>query len=346
MSKEKMKQLLKEGWKAIFPESEAEDDSDFFDDGGDSIKAVQLVSWLMQKGVKLDMVKIFTDSKLINLAETLEETQPMYVPSEMLTKDILRDQIGIDPAMVSAFPNNNASAKTVPAQDQQMCTPAQDQQMCTPTQDQQMCTPAQNQQMCTPAQNQQMCTPAQNQQMCTPVQNYPQYGIMEYGMNMPYMLGSSFMMPMMVMMPVTFVPMMSPANMFPMPMMPAAQMPMATGNMAQRNMLTNTGILPNILSKYQAHPVQEPIENPNVMNIPEPKVGTPTESPEQALDAVLKGLLPTFDRNIGLFEQGFTSLNLMQIVTRLAEHGYKIKMENIISDPTFDGLLSNMKAGM
>ena len=80
MSKEKMKQLLKEGWKAIFPESEAEDDSDFFDDGGDSIKAVQLVSWLMQKGVKLDMVKIFTDSKLINLAETLEETQPMYVP--------------------------------------------------------------------------------------------------------------------------------------------------------------------------------------------------------------------------------------------------------------------------
>ncbi len=44
---------------------------------GDSIKAVQLISWLMQKGVKLDMLKIFTTPVLGEMAESLEETKPI-----------------------------------------------------------------------------------------------------------------------------------------------------------------------------------------------------------------------------------------------------------------------------
>ena len=191
MTNEQMKEFLKEGWKAVLPESEAADTSDFFADGGDSIKAVQLTGWLLQKGVKLDMVKVFTTPVLGEMAGTLTETQPMYVPQEMLAKEILKEKFGIDPAMVSAYPDaGKATQQTAaapsqnpqmctpaqngqagPSQNAQMCTPAQNPQMCTPAQNPQMCTPAQNPQMCTPAQNPQMCTSAQNPQMCTPAQN-------------------------------------------------------------------------------------------------------------------------------------------------------------------------------
>lgn len=51
---------------------------------GDSIKAIQLISWLMQKGVKLDMLKIFTAPVLGEMAESLEETKPMFVPKERI----------------------------------------------------------------------------------------------------------------------------------------------------------------------------------------------------------------------------------------------------------------------
>ncbi len=77
MKKEKMKDYLKEAWKEVFTDSEPNDDSDFFAEGGDSIKAVQLISWLMQKGVKLDMLKIFTTPVLGEMAESLEETKPI-----------------------------------------------------------------------------------------------------------------------------------------------------------------------------------------------------------------------------------------------------------------------------
>ncbi len=72
MTKEQMKEYLKEGWKAVLPESAAEDSSDFFADGGDSIKAVQLTGWLLQKGLKLDMVKVFTTPAGHELADEAE----------------------------------------------------------------------------------------------------------------------------------------------------------------------------------------------------------------------------------------------------------------------------------
>ena len=380
MTNEQMKEFLKEGWKAVLPESEAADTSDFFADGGDSIKAVQLTGWLLQKGVKLDMVKVFTTPVLGEMAGTLTETQPMYVPQEMLTKEILKEKFGIDPAMVSAYPDaGKATQQTAaapsqnpqmctpaqngqagpsqnaqmctPAQNPQMCTPAQNPQMCTPAQNPQMCTPAQNPQMCTPAQNPQMCTPAQNPQMCTPAQN-PQMCTPAQNQQMctpaqnPQMCtpaGGTGMMPMMpVMMPV-FIPVMMPA----MPMGFGGMPGKGFGKKLRKAMANGMGQMGNMgpLGQYNSHPVNAPVDNPNVMKINQPKVGAPDKPAEEALDIVLKGLLPTYDRSKSLFDQGFTSLNLMQIVTRCGEHGYRVQLQDIIANPTFDGILAAMKPG-
>ncbi len=59
MTKAEMKELLREAWKEVFETEEVSDDADFFEEGGDSIKAVQLSSWLVQKGVKLDLERFF-----------------------------------------------------------------------------------------------------------------------------------------------------------------------------------------------------------------------------------------------------------------------------------------------
>ena len=66
---------------------EVSDDADFFSEGGDSIKAVQLSSWLIQKGLKLDLGTVFSAPVLSQMAETLEETEPVYVPEERMTKE-------------------------------------------------------------------------------------------------------------------------------------------------------------------------------------------------------------------------------------------------------------------
>ena len=148
-------------------------------------------------------------------------------------------------------------------------------------------------------------------------------------------------MPMMmpVMIPA-FIPVM-------MPMMP--MMPMGNGGMFGNmfgNMLKNAFAGPmGPLNQFNAHPVNAPVDNPNVMKINEPAVGTPEKSAEEALDIVLRGLLPTFDRSKTLFEQGFTSLNLVQIVTRCGEHGYRVQLQDLIQNPTFDGIVSVMKPG-
>ena len=85
--------LLKQAWKEVFGVDEVADDADFFEEGGDSIMAVQLSSWLVQKGVKLDLGKIFYTPVLSDMAETLEETDAMFVPEELLTKDIMQKKL-------------------------------------------------------------------------------------------------------------------------------------------------------------------------------------------------------------------------------------------------------------
>lgn len=143
----------------------------------------------------------------------------------------------------------------------------------------------------------------------------------------------------MPMMTMVMVPMFMMPQMSPMPPMQMPSFPQSPFSAGMPNPLMNE------LAKFQSHPVTAPIDKPNVMDIPEPKIGVPTKSAAEALDIVLKGILPAFDRSKTLFEQGFTSLNLMQIVTRCGEHGYNITLQDIIIDPTFDGIASRMSAG-
>ena len=191
--------LLKQAWKEVFGVDEVADDADFFEEGGDSIMAVQLSSWLVQKGVKLDLGKIFYTPVLSDMAETLEETDAMFVPEELLTKDIMQkklDEVMQEPSSPQGDddqqicdPETMEQEGTAP--DQQICDPetmqpagtAPDQQICDPetmqpagaAPDQQICDPetmqpagaAPDQQICDP-ETMQPSAAAFDQQICDP----------------------------------------------------------------------------------------------------------------------------------------------------------------------------------
>ena len=191
--------LLKQAWKEVFGVDEVADDADFFEEGGDSIMAVQLSSWLVQKGVKLDLGKIFYTPVLSDMAETLEETDAMFVPEELLTKDIMQkklDEVMQEPSSPQGDddqqicdPETMEQEGTAP--DQQICDPetmqpagaAPDQQICDPetmqpagaAADQQICDP-ETMQPAGAAADQQICDPetmkpsgaAFDQQICDP----------------------------------------------------------------------------------------------------------------------------------------------------------------------------------
>ncbi|MBQ1791975.1 MAG: hypothetical protein II008_17485 [Oscillospiraceae bacterium] len=191
--------LLKQAWKEVFGVDEVADDADFFEEGGDSIMAVQLSSWLVQKGVKLDLGKIFYTPVLSDMAETLEETDAMFVPEELLTKDIMQkklDEVMQEPSSPQGDddqqicdPETMEQEGTAP--DQQICDPetmeqegtAPDQQICDPetmqpagtAPDQQICDPetmqpagaAPDQQICDP-ETMQPSAAAFDQQLCDP----------------------------------------------------------------------------------------------------------------------------------------------------------------------------------
>ena len=191
--------LLKQAWKEVFGVDEVADDADFFEEGGDSIMAVQLSSWLVQKGVKLDLGKIFYTPVLSDMAETLEETDAMFVPEELLTKDIMQkklDEVMQEPSSPQGDddqqicdPETMEQEGTAP--DQQICDPetmqpagtAPDQQICDPetmqpagaAPDQQICDPetmqpagaAPDQQICDP-ERMQPSAAAFDQQICDP----------------------------------------------------------------------------------------------------------------------------------------------------------------------------------
>ena len=191
--------LLKQAWKEVFGVDEVADDADFFEEGGDSIMAVQLSSWLVQKGVKLDLGKIFYTPVLSDMAETLEETDAMFVPEELLTKDIMQkklDEVMQEPSSPQGDddqqicdPETMEQEGTAP--DQQICDPetmqpagtAPDQQICDPetmqpagaAPDQRLCDP-ETMQPSAAAFDQQLCDPetmkpsgaAFDQQLCDP----------------------------------------------------------------------------------------------------------------------------------------------------------------------------------
>ena len=367
--------LLKQAWKEVFGVDEVADDADFFEEGGDSIMAVQLSSWLVQKGVKLDLGKIFYTPVLSDMAETLEETDAMFVPEELLTKDIMQkklDEVMQEPSS----PQGD--------DDQQICDPetmeqegtAPDQQICDPETMQPAGT-APDQQLCDPetmkpsgaAFDQQLCDPemmkpsgaALNQQICDPEAGRglpPQaYG----NMTSQKMMGA--MLKLMIAQQQTVLQMMEiMADMIAPPAgrrvrppmkrnMPGAffRPPVGAGKnkpFMQQLPDEKKEKMKKAMAPYISRKVDQPIEQPTVIGIAKAKVNKPVRSAEEVLEHVLSGLLKKgFNKTDDLFEQGLTSLDTVKIVTRCGEHGYGVKMQDIYMHSTFDELVKCMTPG-
>ena len=272
MTMDEMEQQLVQAWKEVFELEEVKEDDNFFELGGDSIKAVQLVAWLLQKGIKLDLMDVFANPTIEEMVPILEETAPMYIPPSIINKDQLAaQQGGAAPAAASA---------AAPAQDQ-LCTAPQPQ----PT----LNAPAQGQQLCAP-QAQQLCTP-QGQQLCTP----------------------------------------------------QAQQ-MVNGAVSQ--LCTGGAGAPPIPGRRPAGVVDKPIDKPNVMQMEKPHVKVPTSTPEVALETVLRGILnKPFDKDADLFKIGISNFGIMQIITRCAEQGYSVTMQDIYQNHTFNTLVKKLVPG-
>ena len=341
MTKEEKKGLFIQAWKSVFGVDSVNDDDNFFEVGGDSIKGVQLVGWLIQKGLKLDMLKIYTAPTVAELAEALEETQPMAVPEELLTKENV-DRFMKDPVVQQAMAGMGGMPQMGNAQQAQMCTPqGQPAQMCTPQgQPAQMCTPqgqpimlctppmgyAQPMQLCTPyVQPAQMCTPqGQPAQLCTP-QVQPAQMCTPYAQ--PVQLCTPQGQPVQLCAPY------APPVQLCMPPMTLCAPPMGCTPPAQGN-----GQIP-----YMGFPTNAPVQNPTVIQIQKPKLGPVTRSPEDALQFVLSGIFPGgYNKEENLLLQGMNSFQIMQLITRCGEQGYRLKIEDVMKNPTFSGIVSSM----
>ena len=306
MTKNEKKELFVQAWKSVFGVDTVNDDDNFFEVGGDSIKGVQLVGWLTQKGLKLDMLKIYTAPTVEELVDALEETQPMAVPSELLTKDNV-NRFMQDPVVQQAM--SNMYQMPMPGQQAQPYMQpmgyGQPVQTCTP--------PAgygQPMQLCM----QPMCY-GQPMQLCTPPMGYGQ----------PMQL---------CMQPMGYG---QPMQLCMQPMCYGQPMQLCTPSAGQP-------IQGGTHQPYMGFPVGAPISNPNVIQISEPQLGNVTRSPEDALDFVLTTILPNgYNKQDSLISQGMNSFNVMQLITRCAEQGYRLKIEEVIKDPTFSGIVSSMK---
>ena len=329
MSQEEMKSLLAEAWKEVFKVDEVSDEADFFEAGGDSIMAVQISAWLIQKGVKLDLSDVFMTPTLGALAEKLTETEPVYVPEAMLTKEIAAKEMGfssVEEAEAAERQNmgfmGNQQVCT-PMGNQQVCTPMYGQQVCTPMYGQQICTPMGGQQICMPMGYQQVCTPVDSQQVCTPMGNQQICTPMGNQQVCTPMGGQQ------VCTPMPAQQMMAP------PAAPPMGSPMAPG-MAP-------GMVPPQIQKSLSHGVDTPIENPNVIKIEKAKPGKKEKKPDVALMDVMKGILPDFKKDEDFFEQGLTSLDTVKMVTRCAEAGYTVELKDIYMHSNFNELVECMK---
>ena len=356
------KELLKQAWKEVFDVKEVADDADFFDEGGDSIKAVELSSWLIQKGIKLDLGKIFYTSVLSDMAESLEETQPMYVPEKLMTKELFKEKY--DAVM---------SGKPVPEdhpeeEDQQICDPnltgsgvdAQNPPIPVPNmapaggldgEDQQICDPnltgtgvdAQNPPFRIPNMPAVGGPDAEDQQICDP--NLTGTAPVA-GQNLVVK-----MLKLMITQQQTVLQMMElMADIFagPAPMR-APALPVGNFNpnaLMQTVPADKQAALKKVMSQFYVKKADAPIEKPNVIKIEKAKVAKPTKSAEEVLEYVLKGLLKNgLDKSMDLFEQGLTSLDAVKLVTRCGEHGYAVKMQDIFMHSKFEELVKCMVPG-
>ena len=392
---------LRQAWKEVFEVEEVADDADFFAEGGDSIKAVQLSSWLQQKGIKLDLGKIFYMPVFSDMAETLEETEPMYVPDELMTKELINEKLSdimqnggeaqgaseaaqpdaqvCDPRdMPAAKPQADGQVcdpKAMPQADAQVCDP-RDMPAAKPQADGQVCDPKQmpqaNGQICDPKAmpqaNDQVCDPKAMPagQVCDPnpmPARNSDYDMM-LSMFQTMLAQQQVMLQMMQVMltqriqtPQFQSPMQGGGAPFRAPFRPKApvaapRFPAQAASAAggSQNM---DNVPPEVRAKlaqqmqrYQSHPVDKPIEKPNVIGLKPAKVTKAEHSAEEVLDHVLSGLLgDTYSRTEDFFEQGLTSLDVVKMVTRCGEHGYAVSMKDVYMHSTFDELLTQMKPG-
>ena len=361
MDKNEMKELLVQAWKEVFQVDEVTDDADFFDVGGDSIMAVQLSAWLIQKGVKLDLADVFMTPVFGELAEKLTETKPVYIPEAMLTKEIAAKEMGFS----SVEEAQAAERRNLGLGDQQVCTPEEGlggQQVCTPQEGlggqqvcspgeglggQQVCTPMGNQQVCSPMGGQQVCTPICSQQVCTPMGNQQICSPMGYQQICSPMGYQQICMPMgyqQVCTPMGNQQVCSPmGNQQVCTPMGNQQVCTPMGNQQVCNPAGGPGMVPPQIAKYLSKEVDKPIENPNVIKIEKAKLGAKEKAPDVALMDVMTGLLPNFNKDEDFFEQGLTSLDTVKMVTRCGEAGYDIELKDIYMHSNFDELVKCMK---
>jgi aryl carrier-like protein len=343
--------LLKQAWKEVFEVDDVADDADFFDEGGDSIKAVQLSSWLLQKGVKLDLGKIFYTPVLSQMAETLEETDPFYVPDQLMTKDLaakMAQDFRMDKktdSRISWKPEQSVE------DDQRICDPKEmaedDQRICDPKEmaedDQRICDPKEM------ADN--------DQRICDPYgMSAPMAAHRDPAMDMMMSMFQTMMQQqqvMLQMMQLMIGRMTSPAPFQP-PMSGVPGMKFQRNPEKKKSRRSGFNNLPpearaeieKQMAKYRSHKVEKPIEKPNVIGLQHAKITKPEHSAQEVLDHVLNGLLKNgFNKTDDLFEQGLTSLDTMKLVTRCGEHGYSLSMQDIYMHSTYDGLLECMKPG-
>ena len=380
MTKETMKEMLREAWKSVFEVDDANDDADFFEDGGDSIKAVQLSAWLLQKGIKLDLGVIFSAPLLSQMAETLQETDPVYIPDKLLTKDMVQQKY----SEVMKGNYNNPKAD-IPSEgtgdsDQQICDPANNQQMFSQMQqgeDQQICDPANNQQMFTQmrqGEDQQICDPANNQQMftqmrqgedqqiCDPAKNQqmysdaPQFG----GMNVfasdntmlqmvQIMISQQQTMLQMMNMMISMISQQQRGSAYPSVFASnysGSSMPKTPKEADSRFSDQKKTEIQNWINQYQSRKIEKPVEKPNIIGLDKAKVGKPEKSAAEVLEYVLSTVLKNgLDKKVDLFEQGLSSLDTVKMVTRCGEYGYKLNMQDIYMHSMFDELVNFMTPG-
>ena len=375
MTRDEMKELLIQAWKDVFDVESVSEDADFFEEGGDSIKAVQLSSWLVQKGVKLDLGKIFYTPVLADMAETLEETDPMYVPDERMTKELIQEKYM---EVMSGEPPAPAPAPVSEQESQQLCDPANnaqaDQQLCDPTNNaqagQQLCDPANNaqadQQLCDPANNaqadQQPCDPANNAQAGqAPVWNNGSENMMMPLIRLMISQQQSMLQMLqlilnMIPQPGTNMPPRPAADRFfrPAPARRPSGMPKAAPFGRMPNQKPQLPPVPKekeeafrkVMESYQSKKIDKPVDQPNVISVKKMKVEKPQKSAREVLEYVLSTVLKNpLDKQQDLFEQGLSSLDTVKIVTRCGEYGYSVKMQDIYMHSVFEELVRCMVPG-
>ena len=93
MQQQDKKSRFIEAWKTVFDAEAVHDDDNFFEAGGDSLKGMQLIGALAERGLKLDMLKIYTQPTVEEMIEELEEMDPVEIPQEMFTGQVTGKQL-------------------------------------------------------------------------------------------------------------------------------------------------------------------------------------------------------------------------------------------------------------